>query len=44
MLPEDPVTGPYVLTEENIGDEVVVEVANERGEPGKGGKGRDRAL
>ncbi len=44
VLPEDPVTGPYVLTEENIGDEVVVEVANERGEPGKGGKGRDRAL
>ncbi|WP_236245770.1 choice-of-anchor A family protein [Streptomyces sp. CC210A] len=44
VLPEDPVTGPHVLTEENPGEEVVVEVANQRGEPGKGGKGRDRTL
>ncbi|MEO3978739.1 SpaA isopeptide-forming pilin-related protein [Streptomyces sp. CAU 1734] len=39
VLPDNPVTGPYVITEENAAEGIHVEIANERGEPGKPGKG-----
>ncbi|MEV5685901.1 MULTISPECIES: choice-of-anchor A family protein [unclassified Streptomyces] len=35
VLPENPVNGPYVITEQNAGETVTVKVANKRGEPGK---------
>jgi large repetitive protein len=38
VLPRNPVSGPFTITAENAGDPVFVEVANKRGEPGKGGK------
>ncbi|MGW1142081.1 choice-of-anchor A family protein [Streptomyces zhihengii] len=36
VLPGNPVTGPYEVTEENSGRGVTVELDNERGEPCKG--------
>lgn len=35
VLPENPVNGPFVITEQNAGETVTVKVANKRGEPGK---------
>ncbi|MCX4679663.1 choice-of-anchor A family protein [Streptomyces sp. NBC_01433] len=35
VLPGNPVNGPVVITEQNAGETVTVQVANERGEPGK---------
>ncbi|MFI1869454.1 SpaA isopeptide-forming pilin-related protein [Streptomyces jumonjinensis] len=42
VLPENPVFGPIVITEENAADGVSVDVANKRGEPGKGKGGKDK--
>ncbi|MEU9608981.1 SpaA isopeptide-forming pilin-related protein [Streptomyces sp. NPDC048057] len=36
VLPENPVSGPFTITAENADEPVRVEVANKRGEPGKG--------
>ncbi|MFF0445988.1 prealbumin-like fold domain-containing protein [Streptomyces sp. NPDC004609] len=36
VLPENPVTGPYVITAANADEPVTVKIANRRGEPGKG--------
>ncbi|EDY47892.1 SpaA isopeptide-forming pilin-related protein [Streptomyces clavuligerus] len=35
VLPENPVTGPIAITEENASEGVTVDIANKRGEPGK---------
>ncbi|MFI2211956.1 SpaA isopeptide-forming pilin-related protein [Streptomyces sp. NPDC020141] len=40
VLPENPVFGPYVITAENAADGVTVDIANKRGEPGKGKGGK----
>ncbi|MEU5977906.1 SpaA isopeptide-forming pilin-related protein [Streptomyces sp. NPDC047315] len=36
VLPEDPISGPFTITAENADEPVRVEIANKRGEPGKG--------
>ncbi|MEU5401603.1 SpaA isopeptide-forming pilin-related protein [Streptomyces sp. NPDC005963] len=36
VLPADPVTGPYEITEDNATTPLVVEIPNQRGEGGKG--------
>ncbi|MFE9658737.1 SpaA isopeptide-forming pilin-related protein [Streptomyces sp. NPDC005955] len=36
VLPHNPVRGPFEITDENAGETVTVNVANKRGEPGKG--------
>ncbi|MFD8935818.1 SpaA isopeptide-forming pilin-related protein [Streptomyces sp. NPDC059578] len=36
VLPQNPVRGPFEITDENAGETVTVNVANKRGEPGKG--------
>ncbi|MGV9312888.1 SpaA isopeptide-forming pilin-related protein [Streptomyces sp. NPDC003691] len=42
VLPDNPVKGPFTITADNADQPVHVEVANKRGEPGKGkgGKGK----
>ncbi|MEU5160520.1 SpaA isopeptide-forming pilin-related protein [Streptomyces sp. NPDC020875] len=42
VLPANPVKGPFTITADNADQPVLVEVANKRGEPGKGkgGKGK----
>ncbi|QDY81000.1 choice-of-anchor A family protein [Streptomyces qinzhouensis] len=43
VLPANPVKGPFTITAENADQPIEVEVANKRGEPGKGkgGKGKE---
>ncbi|MFE3096794.1 SpaA isopeptide-forming pilin-related protein [Streptomyces sp. NPDC059248] len=46
VLPANPVKGPFTITAENADQPVLVEIANKRGEPGKGkggkgGKGKE---
>ncbi|MER5772040.1 SpaA isopeptide-forming pilin-related protein [Streptomyces sp. NPDC001985] len=36
VLPDNPVFGPFEITAENAADGVTVDIANKRGEPGKG--------
>ncbi|MEU0690057.1 MSCRAMM family protein [Streptomyces uncialis] len=36
VLPSNPVTGPYTITADNAGEPVTVNIANKRGESGKG--------
>nr|EIF90459.1 hypothetical protein [Streptomyces tsukubensis NRRL18488] len=40
VLPDNPVKGPFTITAENADQPVQVEVANKRGEPGKGKGGK----